>query len=95
MAVGDILRRLCCKLAIRDLRDQFGSHFLPSQLGISTPNGAEAIVYAVTSALENLREDECILQVDFANAFNTVSRKVMLDIVSEQFPTLFNLVILS
>jgi hypothetical protein len=64
MAVGETLRRLACKVALNSISAELPSFFRPSQLGVGTPYGVEAIVHSVAKSLEKLRPNECILQVD-------------------------------
>ena len=92
MAVGETLRRLACKLALMLIVDDMPPVFLPQQLGVGTPNGAESIIHSVAEMMENLADDEAILQVDFTNAFNLVSRTVFMRLVQEHFPQIWNLV---
>ena len=92
MAVGETLRRLACKLALSSIKTDIPTFFHPQQLGVGTANGAEAIVHSVAAALENLEVDESILQIDFANAFNLVSRERIFELVDRHFPTLANVI---
>jgi Reverse transcriptase (RNA-dependent DNA polymerase) len=92
MAVGETLRRLSCKLALTLVNSEVPRFLNPHQLGVGTSQGAEAIVHTVASTLDNLADDEAILQIDFTNAFNLVSRNKMLDLVRINFPKLYNVV---
>ena len=42
--------------------------------------------------METLTDEDCILQVDFTNAFNLVSRSAMFDVIASDFPSLLNVV---
>lgn len=92
MAVGETLRRLACKLALTMVKSEVSDLLLPYQLGVGTPQGTEAIVHALSKTLETLEEDEAILQIDFANAFNLVSRDIMMELVKQHLPKLYNVV---
>ena len=92
MAVGDLIRRLACKLVLARVKSDLLPMFLPNQLGVGCPNGAEAIAHSLASSIEDLPPSSCILQVDFQNAFNLVSRTAMITLVREYFPSLSNLV---
>jgi hypothetical protein len=92
MAVGGTLRRLACRLALIAIVNNHLDVLKPQQLGLGTPNGAEGIIHAVSSLMESLDDDEAILQIDFSNAFNLVSRPKILNLVGEHFPHLQNLV---
>jgi hypothetical protein len=72
--VGESLRRLACKLALTLVSSDIGSSFQPTQLGVGCPNGTDTIIHFVASILETLSDTDCILQVDFQNAFNMVFR---------------------
>lgn len=91
MAVGDTLRRLACKLALTLISGNIKPTFLPHQLGIGTPNGGESIIHSVAAIMEKLEHNECILQVDFTNAFNLVSREKFLELVKEHFHPIWNI----
>lgn len=91
MAVGDTLRRLCCKMALEKVSKDVQPLLRPRQLGVGTILGCEAIIHSVAAAMENLQSDQTILQIDFSNAFNLVSREMVFEVV-EQLPLLHNLV---
>ena len=88
IAVGDLLRRLSCKLALTLVKDDIHPALVPHQLGVGVPNGTEAIIHAVDTRLEQLADPQCILQIDFSNAFNLVSRNEILSTVASTFPKL-------
>jgi hypothetical protein len=92
LAVGDTLRRLACKLALTLIKVDIPAVFHPHQYGVGLPNGAETIIHSVASAMENLADDENILQIDFSNAFNLVSRDEFINLINVHFPALSNLV---
>ncbi|XP_055346445.1 uncharacterized protein LOC129593946 [Paramacrobiotus metropolitanus] len=84
IACGCTLRRLFGKVISRRVQDEMGELFRPVQLGYGTRGGAEAAVHA---ARKFVRDDCSEVQVvDFANAFNTVRRDVMLKKVAEVLP---------
>jgi hypothetical protein len=91
LAVGDTLRRLACKLALTLISADIGPLFQPFQLGVGCPNGSDTIIHSVASRLESLSYDECILQVDFSNAFNMVDRATFIRLVKIHFPQLSNI----
>jgi Reverse transcriptase (RNA-dependent DNA polymerase) len=92
MAVGETLRRLACKLALTLISGDIQNVFLPQQLGVGTPNGSEAIIHSVATILENLHDDNFILQVDFSNAFNLVSRTKFIELTHKFLPPIWNIV---
>jgi hypothetical protein len=61
----------------------------PAQLGFGVQQGAEAAAHAARAFLANMSEGEALLKIDFSNAFNTVSRDVMLAVIHDELPELF------
>jgi hypothetical protein len=59
---------------------------------IGSPNGGEAIIHSVAAAMDHLKDDDCILQVDFSNAFNNISRIKIIELTALYLPSLLNLV---
>jgi hypothetical protein len=91
LAVGKSLRRMACKLALTLVSSDIGPFFQPTQLDVGCPNGTDTIIHSVASIMENLSDTDCILQVDFQNAFNMVDRKTFLRLVKTHFPLLSNI----
>src|SRR5580658_115355 len=50
----------------------------PIHLGIGTPNGCESIVHNLQHVLKQPQQPVAALTIDFANAFNAVSRQAVL-----------------
>ena len=68
-AVGEVLRRLTSKCATRSVQSDALEFLAPLQLGVGVPAGCEAIVYAVSSCLEDTGippENRLGLLVDFS-----------------------------
>ena len=84
IAVPDVLRKLAGQLLLQRLRPRLAEFLAPIQVGIALPGGSELAVLPTRLALQ--REAAGLLTVDFANAFNTVSRQVVLDIWARVFP---------
>eukprot|EP00171_Calliarthron_tuberculosum_P020434 IDg20434t1 len=61
-------------------RTSAAAHLMPSQVGVAVRGGAEATVHACRRMADELgsRDDYALLQLDFANAFNLVSRPAFL-----------------
>ncbi len=93
MAVGETLRRLVCKLTLKIVKEDVPPMLLPFQLGVGTPLGSEAVIHSISEAISNLKDDEAILQVDFQNAFNLISRDAMFELTKTYLPKLFNLIV--
>ena len=61
----------------------------PNQLGVGVKGGAEAIIHAVNAVFHDNNiadKDKWILQVDFSNAFNGISREEMQNRIREHCP---------
>src|SRR6218665_1039048 len=58
----------------------------PLQLGIGVPGGCEAAVHATRRFSNGMRNVQVLVKLDFANAFNSFRRGVMLDSVHEIIP---------
>ena len=89
IAVGETLRRLTAKCVTRKATADARESLAPHQLGVGVKAGAEAIIHAVNAVFHdnNIKdEDKWILQVDFSNAFNGISREEMLHRVREYCP---------
>ena len=91
IAVGEVLRRLVSKCLVQSFHQLAANHLSPHQLGVGIPNGAEAIVHAVRSVLQcdSLPDsNKYVLQLDFSNAFNTISRNHMFTSVRSHLPSI-------
>ena len=92
IAIGETLRRLVGKCCARDeyTKSICQSLLEPCQMGVSTRCGAEAIVRAVNAIVDATRDDTdvALLKVDLRNAFNRVSREVVLKEVDKHAPGL-------
>lgn len=89
IAVGYIWRRLAAKCANRYAVARLTAHFAPLQLGIGVPGGCEAAVHATRRFIGSMRPDQVLVKLDFANAFNTLRRDVMLEAVHDSIPELY------
>lgn len=65
-------------------------HFFPAQIGVAVPGGAEAAVHAVRAwtTQHTQASSKVLVKLDFANAFNSVSRQQVLASARSQFPSL-------
>ena len=89
IAVGSTLRRLTAKVCFRKLLETLKTKFLPPQLGVGCPSGAEVILVCRKYCKFNGSSAKVILKIDFKNAFNTVTRDVILENIKSQHPELF------
>ena len=90
IAAGNIFRRLASKCACALLQTRIRNTLGPKQLGVAQPGGAEKIIHSMRGVLASRWEgdDFTILKVDFANAFNSISRDALLNQVRKLFPDL-------
>ena len=77
IAVGCTLRHLVAKVAVFRVRDDITNLLAPRQLGFGITSRAEAAVHAARIYVHDLDEN-CILKIDFRNAFNMLRRDNML-----------------
>ena len=83
--------RLASKCACAEIQKKAEGFFKPFQLGVATSGGVENIIHNVRHNVNKHfgRDDFTVLKIDFANAFNTVSRKSVLSECFAYFPELF------
>ena len=63
--------------------------FAPRQLGFATHGGCKAAVHSTRRLLESLASHHVVVKVDFANVFNNIHRRVMLQAVFDRMPELY------
>ena len=89
IAVGETLRRWAAKCVAKKATSETASYLSPLQLGVGVKGGAEAIIHAANALFHNNDipdDDKWTLQVDFANAFNGISRETMLKEIHQHCP---------
>ena len=76
IAIGETLRRLVGKVLAKDASEDFQSFFEPSQVGVGSKGGAEAVVHTVRQymARNSHKPGVVIATLDLKNAFNCVDR---------------------
>ena len=88
--MGCTLRRLAAKIIAFESRKFCEIEFRPNQVGVGTPKGAEGAAHALRSYLENpSTENKVLLKIDFKNAYNTIRRDVVLDLVKKKLPNVY------
>ncbi len=92
IAVGSLWLRAAAKTAMVLAEDSIKEGVGPLQVGLCNRAGAEIFVKAVkrADAFIQRREQKGMLSVDFANAFNSLSREYILDAVLKYTPQLYN-----
>jgi len=88
IAIGLSLRRLVARAACAATQQQAAELLAPTQLGLGVRAGAEAAVHGVRRFLDAATGESGIVKLDFANAFNTVSRSSVVSAVSTHLPQL-------
>ena len=89
IAIGYVWRRLAAKCANAYALSKLGAFFAPLQVGIGTQGGGEAAVHAARNFVKSMQRDQTFVKLDFANAFNTLRRDVMLRAVHDTIPELY------
>jgi len=88
IAIGLALRRLIARAACAATQQQAAELLSPIQLGLGIRGGAEAVVHGVRRFLDAATGETGIVKLDFANAFNAVSRTAVLRAMSAHLPEL-------
>ena len=86
IAVGETLRRLSAKLLVMKFQPEAAEALLPLQVGVGIPGATEAVIHKVREWMRSAPPDHALLQVDFANAFNTIDRSAMLSAIARRCP---------
>ena len=85
IAIGETLRRLVGKVIVQIYGPILADDLAPEQFGVCRPGGMEAIIHDVNYWFKTLSQQNgcCILQLDFRNAFNTLSRGHILSLLKD------------
>lgn len=90
IAVGNTIRRLSSKISCNRIRDDASKYLGPRQMGFGIRGGAEAIVHSARDfLLSPNNEDSILVKLDYSNAFNSIFRTKMIQIVKEKYPKMF------
>ena len=92
IAVGCSLRRLVAKTAAKCVQVKMAVKMAPTQLGYGVRQGTEAAAHAARRFLEDMGPGQALLKLDFVNAFNAISRDVILRNVYDELPELFQFI---
>eukprot|EP00731_Ephydatia_muelleri_P001362 Em0001g1362a len=90
IAVGEALRRLTGKCLCSLIKYNASEFFQPLQFGVACASGSEKVVHGLRACMDKHWEDDdfAVVKVDMRNAFNLVSRQVILDECALHFPEL-------
>ena len=89
IAVGEVLRRLIAKFLAKEAKLEAKELLQSLQLGLGVKGGAEAIIHSTKTSYEKIltsTSSSGILQIDFCNAFNSITRSEMLKTVASSMP---------
>ena len=72
------------------VRDDAKRYLWPAQVGVAVPSGAEAVIHIVRAWMgrHETASGKVLVKLDFANAFNRVSRQAVLTAATTHFPGL-------
>ena len=90
IAVGYYWRRLASKCANSYALEKLGSYFGHVQLGVGVPGGCEAAIHAARRFVSDMSRDQVVVKLDFKNAFNSIHRDIMLELVASELPELYH-----
>lgn len=90
IACSSSLRRIAAKVACKASREQISDALGSQQLGFAKPGGMEAAVHATRSFIDSRKSATALIKLDFRNAFNSLRRDHMLNMVREYAPELFH-----
>jgi len=88
IAVGCTLRRLVAKTASKVVQEKMAAKMAPIQLGFGVKHGTEAAAHAARRFLDSMIPGQALLKLDFANAFNALSRDELLRTIHDDLPEL-------
>ena len=90
IAIGDIWLRLASKVAMAQNNSRFSSFFKPHQLGVSIPGGCEIIATICGLFRRHSKNNFVIKSMDISNAFNSIDREAIINVLQIEFPSLVN-----
>jgi hypothetical protein len=91
IAMPECLRRAASRAVGAQYGTPWAEHLLPLQYGVQTRDGLEQVQLQVRGLLE-AHPDWCVLRADCRNAFNTLSRRPILQELRAHFPELLPMV---
>ncbi|KAL0211149.1 hypothetical protein P9112_009447 [Eukaryota sp. TZLM1-RC] len=87
IAVGESLSRLLASIVFDRVKDKASKFLNPHQFGIKTIDGASVAAIA-SDTFFNAEENNFIFNIDFKNAFNSVKREAIFEVIKSDFPEL-------
>lgn len=90
IAIGELFRRIAGKLLVQRYQPDASRILLPHQIGVGVRSAAEGLIHKVDSWMQRAPPDHGLLQLDFSNAYNTLSRTQMLKAVATHCPLFYH-----
>jgi len=87
IGMPDVLRKLAASALAGTVRAAAAQLLAPLQMGVGVPNPCERVLHEVTAVLAH-KPSHALLQLDFRNAFNLVSRAAAVSFLKRAFPVL-------
>ncbi|KAL0213709.1 hypothetical protein P9112_005893 [Eukaryota sp. TZLM1-RC] len=87
IAVGESLSRLLASIVFDRVKDKASTFLNPHQFGIKTIDGASVAAIA-SDTFFSAEENNFIFNLDFKNAFNSVKREAIFEVIKSDFPEL-------
>ncbi|KAL0219315.1 hypothetical protein P9112_004968 [Eukaryota sp. TZLM1-RC] len=87
IAVGESLSRLQASIVFDRVKDKASTFLNPHQFGIKTIDGA-SVAAIPSDTFFNAEENNFIFNLDFKNAFNSVKREAIFEVIKSDFPEL-------
>ena len=90
IAIGEVLRRLTAKCLMQTAQEDARRMLWPTQLGVGVKSGAEIAIHTVRAWTLRSRsvQGKVLVKLDFANAFNRISRTAVLETAASHFPNI-------
>ena len=89
VAVGNTIRRLAIKVAIKPLSAALGQELRPTQLGFATSGGCEAAAHSARKYIAEATHRRVFLKIDMKNAFNCLRRDSFLEVARRRVPEMY------
>ena len=85
IAIGETLRRITTRTICLQERSSFSEYFSPIQHGVATAGGGELLTQLIQLLMDQ-NPEWSVLKTDVSNAFNPISRKCLMEEISNCFP---------
>ena len=89
IAIGEVLRRVTVNTICCQLKQSLSKFFAPIQHGVATDGGSELVVNHIRLFLES-NKHWSLLKTDVKNAFNSIRRSCLMQMVYKYFPEIYN-----